>query len=81
MALWLSNMDTPPLTKKQLSQDSGYYSSPLVASGNKRRSPLINPNHQLTYLSPGLVVSLCRRDLVLALVQAGDTKLTLIEII
>ena len=65
MALWQSNMDTPPLTKKDLLQQS------VTAAAACHPSPLVRRG-QLTYLSPGLVVSLCRRDLILALVQAGE---------
>ena len=79
MALWQSNMDTPPLTKKQLQQQQHCNSSSSIVVNHQQQHP--SPmskrahQHQITYLSPGLVVSLCRRDLILALVQAGEKAL------
>jgi len=77
--MWQASTDTPPPTRKLLSAvcDSG----PNSFASSAYHQPSVPPPlgfgrcGQLTYLSSGLVVSLCRRDLISALVGAGCAHL------
>ena len=70
MSLWNSSTDSPPSCKRQSS-------SGITVNGNGKAKRHMVRCGNLTYLSSGLVVSLCRRDLLSALVSAGCSHLAI----